>query len=59
MSDEQILERLEDIFIRLQDIKKYVIEQQQVMSENYPNETHGILVLKYLDRVLLNFVKEG
>lgn len=56
--DEIALQKLEEVFMRLREIKKYVAEQKQLMCEKYPNETHGYQVLHYLHKGLLGFVKE-
>lgn len=58
LSDEEVLQMLEDILQKLPDIKQYVKEQRDYMTECLPDETHGILVLNYLHKVLLAFVKE-
>lgn len=57
MNDKEILENIENILIQLRKIKQYVIEQKQLMDKNYAIEVHGRLVLNYLDKVLLKFVK--
>ena len=56
--DEIALEKLEEVLIRLRDIKSYVKEQKERMEAIYPNETQGYLVLNYLYKNLLGFVKE-
>jgi len=59
ITDEIALEKLEEVLIRLRDIKAYVKEQKERMEAIYPNETQGYLVLNYLYKNLLGFVKEG
>lgn len=56
--DEIALQKLEEVFMRLREIKNYVSEQKELMCEKYPNETHGYQVLHYLHKILLGFVKE-
>ena len=59
MKDEEILQKLEDVFIRLRHIKQYVGEQTQRISKGYAKEEQGYYVLMYLHNVLLEFVKES
>ena len=58
ISDEQVLKTLEDVFLRLRQIKQYVADQRQLMVDKYPNEIHGYCALNYLYKHMLGFVKD-
>lgn len=56
--DEIALEKLEEILIRLRQIKLYVGEQKEKIEKGYSKEEQGYYALRYLYDVLLAFVKE-
>lgn len=58
-TDEEILQCLEDVFIRLRHIKQYVCEQKERIEKGYQKEELGYYALRYLNDVLLAFVKEN
>lgn len=57
--NEFAIQQLEQVFINLRNIKKYIREQRDHMDKEYPDEVQGRHVLHYLHNVLLSFVKEN
>lgn len=58
LTDEMIFNELEKVFVRLRNIKTYVKQHKERIKAIYPNEIQGYLVLNYLYKNLLGFVKE-
>lgn len=56
--DQIALERLEEILVKLVEIKAYIAEQKERLCNERPNETESYLVLNYLHNVLLAFIKD-
>lgn len=59
MNDSEVLEKLEEVLIRLRHIKQYVSEQKERIEKGFSEQEQGYYSLRYLHDVLLRFVKDN